>query len=126
MAPAKATYRTQHLLSLTPGTCKRLRHRSDDEVLSSGPVVRVLVLREMDGTYERRPVKAYRAFVTDGSEYAWMALSSSLNERIGDRDDRQQLQVGSAVKLVKISRLHAGATWYVDWYNSLQHCASTS
>ncbi|KAI0701692.1 hypothetical protein C8Q76DRAFT_238692 [Earliella scabrosa] len=98
--------------SLTTDACRRLRDPSDVEILSNDPVVRFLVLRDTDGASSSASVnvKSYEAFVTDGSAYAWMELSSSLRGRVGDRDDRRQLQIGSVAKLKRISRLHPAAT----------------
>ncbi|KAI0746695.1 hypothetical protein C8Q80DRAFT_788991 [Daedaleopsis nitida] len=87
--------------TLTLNTCQRLRDHSDEQVLSSEPIVRILVLRNSDSAG-----KAYEAFIYDGTDYAWVSLSASLNPRIvGDGYGyHKQLQIGSVAKLKSIIR----------------------
>lgn len=99
--------------AFTPGVCARLKDPADDAVLTIFPVLRVLVLRSVNLAHGTPAARSHAAFVTDGREYAWLALTSSVTERAGDRDDRGSLRVGSLVRLKKMSRLPATDNWYL-------------
>ncbi|TBU40090.1 hypothetical protein BD309DRAFT_368687 [Dichomitus squalens] len=111
-APPRATQSSpplaMPLVHLTPGVCARLKDFTDADVLSTCPVLRVLVLRSADSAQGGTAAKSHEAFVTDGQGYAWLALTSSATARIGDRNDRRSVQVGSAVRLKKMRTLPTG------------------
>ncbi|KAI1798273.1 hypothetical protein LXA43DRAFT_20866 [Ganoderma leucocontextum] len=90
---------------LTSDVCARLKDHADDAVLSTFPVLRVLVLRSVGPANGGTATKSHEVFLTDGHEYVWLAFTSSAAESFGDRDDRKSLQVGSAVRLKRMSRL---------------------
>lgn len=100
-------------MALKPGVCARLKDSADDAVLSTFPVLRVLVLRPVNLAHGATAARSHEAFVTDGQEYAWLALSSSATNRAGNGDDRRSLQVGTLVKLKNMTRLPATDTWYL-------------
>ncbi|KAH9846390.1 hypothetical protein C2E23DRAFT_580732 [Lenzites betulinus] len=78
-------------------TCLRLRDATDAAVLAEQPVVRVLVLDQHPSG------NGHTAFVWDGTSYANLALSAQLAPQIGDH--ASQLQVGSAMRIVRASRM---------------------
>ncbi|PIL27454.1 hypothetical protein GSI_10603 [Ganoderma sinense ZZ0214-1] len=98
-------------VSLTFDACARLKDPTDDAVLATFPVVRVLVLRPLEPPDCGPVTKCYEAFVSDGREYVWLAFAPSASGNFGDRDDHKSLQVGSAVKLKTISRLSGDDIW---------------
>lgn len=98
---------------LTSDACSRLKDHTDDAVLATIPVVRVLVLRSIGSPNSVSAIKSYEAFVTDGHEYMWLAFAASASRSFGDRDDCRSVQVGSAVRLNTMSRFSGDAFWYL-------------
>ncbi|RPD65409.1 hypothetical protein L226DRAFT_243226 [Lentinus tigrinus ALCF2SS1-7] len=80
----------------------RLRDPADYDVLTSSPIVRILVLRDRNGNAARDVSNPREAYVTDGSSYAWITLPKLPHL---DQAPSRELQVGAAVKLVEMRRL---------------------
>ncbi|TFK93427.1 hypothetical protein K466DRAFT_122308 [Polyporus arcularius HHB13444] len=106
LAASRLVARSAPAPNLTAGACARLRDPADNSILASRPIVRILVLRGTHGSQARGTSGTREAYVTDGSGYTWIALSSGPSAGNFDRED---VQVGATAMLAEMSRLSPSA-----------------
>lgn len=90
------------MIVLTRDACCRLRDAADNEILTAGPLVRVLVIEPRAHHWGG----GYQVFVTDGQGYAHIAIASVLAQKLGSG-----LHIGAVIRVLQATRNPADDPW---------------